>query len=1769
MKSKFKSIYTIFGWLFLTFLLLSFNDDPPNDVAGAPPADGNTCANCHGGGSFDGGVSISGLPATIEPNTSYTITVTVSNPDGNAAKAGFQLVALDEDDDNAGNMSNASSGMGFDSSGDRIFAEHRGGQFFNASNQASWNFTWTAPASISGSSISMYAVGNITNSNGSTGGDNVVTSSVSGSFTSIEPLAASISSSTNVSCNGGNDGAATVSVTGGTEPYNYSWSGGAGNTATVTGLFAASYTVTVTDADNNSITADVTITEPTALSVSIVSLLHIDCGNMFGAVRVVASGGTPDYSYSWSNGVNNDFINGLSEGNYTVTATDSNNCMETFTVTIVDNSVFPTADPGGPRLVNCNMTEIVLDGTNSSTGPNFSYLWEAASGGNIVIGETSLTPTVNSAGIYILTVTNNSNGCTDQEQVTVTENFDTPTAIIQTPGELDCNAIMTLDGSASFGNNQISYLWTASNGGLIVSTANQSTVNISSAGTYTLSVRDNTSGCTDEVSVEVTNATAPTATISGENVINCYTPILTLDGTGSSEGANIEYLWTTDNGNITSGATALIAEVDMPGDYVFTVTDTETNCSTSETISISSNFDTPTADAGPDLNLDCTSTFIELDGNNSPSGSGISYNWTTADGNILAGANTLTPSVNEPGTYTIMVIDDESGCAGTDDMIVGLDMEPPVTDAGPDQVIGCTGSEVNLDGTGSETGDGLVIGWSSPDGNIVSGETTLTPLVDEAGTYILSIFNTNNGCAGSDEMEVIFSDGFDVNLTAQTNISCHSETNGSATVEVVGGIAPYTYEWSSGGIDATETGLAAGTHIVTVTDDVGCTNNLSVEITEPDTLLANAAAMDETSAGAEDGRVMVTPTGGTTPYDILWSNGATSAFVNNLPTGTYTVTVTDANNCESIETVVVNAAGCSLNIVSVQGTAVSCNGGLNGEATAIANGGTMPFSYNWSSGGMEQTETNLSAGTYSVTVTDNNGCTTTAEVTIDEPDILNLALDSIAHISCNGGMDGVARVMASGGTSPYQYTWLTTGSNDDTETGLAAGMHTISVMDANGCDETIEIEITEPDAISLTTSSTNETAPDATDGTATVMATGGTAPYVYVWDDSANQTTETATGLPSGTYTVSVTDANGCLASIEVAVGLSTADLVITSSTQDVACAGEATGSASVAVEGGLPPYSYEWSNDATEASVDGLTAGVYGVTVTDADNNSTSTTVTINEPEPLSADIEVTHETTANGANGTATITPTGGTPIYSIEWDDGATTGELDNLAPGEYGVTITDANDCVYSFNFTINSFDCGSISAAISTTDATCPDGEDGSASVSVMNGVAPFSYLWSNDAITAEITGLGTGTYSVTVTDNNGCETIATADIAADDLIPPVAVGRDIVRFLNEDGTFTINTDMIDDGSSDNCAIASLDLSITEFDCSNIGENTVQFSVTDASGNVSATTVTVTILDDDAPQITCPASLVVDGTCSAVVEYDQPVAMDNCEVVSLALMEGLESGANFPNGTTTMLFGAVDSSGNTATCSFEISVAGDGPDVEVEVEEPSCEGFNDGSILVTAIGGTPPYTFQFSVPNPNQVEAGQYGVTVSDAAGCTTTLNVVVDEPEAIIITIDEVTEAMDGESNGAIAVSIMGGVMDYTYEWMNSNGEIVSNEEDPFGLPPGDYVLSVSDQNDCTVVSDTITVDNITNINEVATIKKMELFPNPASEILNLNIELHQVEEVQLELFDFTGRSILQTAHEKISLKNYDFDVSDWATGVYWVKILVNQEVLVKKVVID
>ncbi len=436
-------------------------------------------------------------------------------------------------------------------------------------------------------------------------------------------------------------------------------------------------------------------------------------------------------------------------------------------------------------------------------------------------------------------------------------------------------------------------------------------------------------------------------------------------------------------------------------------------------------------------------------------------------------------------------------------------------------------------------------------------------------------------------------------------------------------------------------------------------------------------------------------------------------------------------------------------------TACACSG----SATVTASGAVGPYTYTWSPIGINtDTIGSLCLGNYSVSVGSANGCLVTDTVSITSSIVLTTVITT-TDVTCNGNADGLANVTVSGSAGPFTYTWTAIGGNNAASTNLPAGNYTLSVAQGS-CTTIATTIINEPPVLTATISSTDITCFGLINGTATVSANGGTGAYTYSWSPSGG-TNATATNLSQGNYTVTVTDANGCTVN---AFGFISEPAIIslTITSTSVTCNGLSNGTASVSATGGAGAYTYTWSptggntNNAT-----GLPQGNYFITVNDANGCVATASVIVNQPTPITVTVTTTNAG-CNTNNGTATANTGGGTGALTYSWiPSGGNTNTAVGLAPGNYSVTITDANNCSVTSNTTITQ--PPSFTIMFTSVSVTCNGGSDGSLTANIVGGTAPFNYQWLPTGGTNATTGniLTAGTYSVNVTDAGACSATTT------------------------------------------------------------------------------------------------------------------------------------------------------------------------------------------------------------------------------------------------------------------------------------------------------------------------------------------------------------------------------------------------------------------------
>ena len=1046
-----------------------------------------------------------------------------------------------------------------------------------------------------------------------------------------------------------------------------------------------------------------------------------------GSATATASGGTAPYTYLWSTGGSGNSIAGVGSGSYSVIATDATGKTGTASTTINNPS---------PVSVGVTFANICTSGSVTATGSGgtapYTYNW----GGGI----TGAAPNLAKGG-YNLTVTD-TKGCAVTKFVFVPGALGVNLKV----GELQCfgDCDAAIDALPINGTAPFTYLWNTGS-------TTQSIVGIPS-GTYSVTITD-ANGCTASATGTVINPPQIniTTTINSPSCGGGANGSATANATGGK--APYTYLWS--NGQTTATATGLNV-----GTYTVTVTDAN-NCRKEASVNVISSASFTVVVVKTDAT--CASTNGSATATVTGSSGTLTYKWST-------GATTQTINNIGAGTYSVTVTDG-SGCSASASATVNAAGALAITVSKTDAACGIANGTATATVTAGTAP--FTYKWSN-------NATTATITLLGAGTYLVTVTDAN-GCTAIGSATVIQTTSFDINIDSR-NVSCAGGNNGQATAMVMGGSAPYTYNWSNGVTTALNVNLAAGTYRVTVTDASGCTSVKSVTITQPSSITATASSTSTSCGTNNSGTATVVASGGTAPYTYLWNNGGTTASISGLAAGSYTVTVTDANFCTATATTAVGGSG-SLT-VSATGVQSAC-GTNNGSATATVTGGVAPFTYAWSNGGNTATISNLGVGTYTVTVTDKNGCSGSTSVTSTAASPFALIITA-NNASCFGNTNGNATALVEGGTAPYSYAW-SNGVNSAAITNLAAGTYTVTASDSRGCRVIQSVTITQPARLVATATGGNTSCGATNNGSASVSASGGTAPYTYLWSNGA--TTANISNLTVGTYTVTVTDSKGCTATSTATVGTSV-NLTVTISSIRAAC-GTNNGSATANVSGGTAPFTYAWSNGGNTATVSNLGVGIYTVTVTDKNNCTGTSSVTITDAPPFALIITANNISCFGNTNGNATAFVEGGTAPYSYAWSNGANTAAITNLAAGTYTVTATDSRGCRIIQSVVI--IQPARITLTLSSTPASC--GTGGTATATVSGGTPPFTYAWSNSATTASISNVVAGSYSVTVTDLKGCQANGLVTVGSNtspNLSCSVSIIKQISAINVNDGEIKVN-----------------------------------------------------------------------------------------------------------------------------------------------------------------------------------------------------------------------------------------------------------------------------------------------------------------------------------------------------------------------------------------
>ena len=513
--------------------------------------------------------------------------------------------------------------------------------------------------------------------------------------------------------------------------------------------------------------------------------------------------------------------------------------------------------------------------------------------------------------------------------------------------------------------------------------------------------------------------------------------------------------------------------------------------------------------------------------------------------------------------------------------------------------------------------------------------------------------------------------------------------------------------------------------------------------------------------GGNNGAIDITVSGPNAPFIFLWSNNETTEDITNLSAGSYALTIFDALG-DSLNLSFVISEPLPITISS-NITSVACFGGSNGAITLNVSGGTGSYSYQWSNGESISTLTNLTAGVYTVTITDSLNCVTSDVFNVSQPTEIIISA-SITDLTCNNGLDGAIDATVSGGAGPYSYSWSSSVFSEDLSF-ISAGAYTLIVTDVNGCTTASSFIVNEPSPISIASVVNSINCFGDATGAIDITSAGGTGTLSYLWNNGS--TTEDLSGVVAGLYALTITDSNGCLKDTSIEI-IQNPEIIISGFVSDVSCNGQADGSIQSSAIGGSGVYTFTWDNTIVSQNLSGLQANNYTLVVKDNLGCEVQQTFTVNEPSIISISSNVTDATCFGLSNGEIALSSSGGVGNYNYQWNNSSVDSLLQNVIAGNYSVVVTDDNGCTASELFTINQPDSLILSGVV--TDVLCNGFSDGSINLSVSGGTAPYVYLWSNGSTSEDVNSVLAGTYTVTITDNNNCSASANFTIVQPGLI---------------------------------------------------------------------------------------------------------------------------------------------------------------------------------------------------------------------------------------------------------------------------------------------------------------------------------------------------------------------------------------------------------------
>ncbi len=1258
----------------------------------------------------------------------------------------------------------------------------------------------------------------------------------------------------------------------------------------------------------------------------------------------------------------------------------------------------------------------------------------------------------------------------------------------------------------------------------------------------------------------------------------------------------------------------------------------------------------------------CFSDFQFLNGSDIGNGvAPLTYNWNAGStGTIQQIFSNGTPNATDIYSLTIT---GGNGCSHTTSFPVTTIQSIENVSITKSDVTACNGTDGSFDFAITGGTAPFTITWNGQ--QMVSNNPVFSVGNLTQGAYAFDIIDSSNsGCEVSTPLEIINGPGAVVSTPNITGVSCANEADGCISIEVSG--TNPTIIWSNGSANDTICNLATGYYSVTVFDG-NCTTEVdSIFVPQPFELTAFSTITNINCAGDTNGEIEIGVSGGTMPYSFIWEDNSTLPTRNNLTAGFYSVTVTDANLCETtLNNIEISQPDSLIFVENI--TQPSCFNSSNGSISLTAAGGVPPYQIAWSNGAQSFNNNFLQDGNYIFTITDANNCFIIDSSQIIEPQEITVnAFQNNA--TCNGVEDGSINLVVNGGTTPYFIEW-SHGPTGNQVNNLGQGYYFALITDANFCSFiTDSIFIDAPELLNFDAQITPSYCDGVDDGSIKIIINDGLN-YDFAWAFDPMETDSCLTDLPAGDYQLTITGPDMC--QVDTVITVPTTDRVfVNTQALSSSCVGSQSGSVMLNISGENPLFSVDWSNGASmmaneQASINNLLPDVYFATITDNLGCilQTDSLVISENPAIEIATLNLTNNHCFDGEIGSIEVHLSGGSTVYNTNWSNGETqTTTNENLPAGSYQLTVTDDNGCVkVSDLYEITEPDSFQILSNLIDANECVSDLQD-SLCITVSGATAPYDYLWNTGETNTCIIDQPTGEYSITVTDANACEGVLEGLKIPDPI-------EDLNLFFEKDSLF------LDCPDSEGRFVID------------IGGGSSPYQFIWSHGTMDTVSIDSLVIDNLDSGI-CNVTVTDDRGCVTVSDSIHVFRPDSIDILITEIEEvGCKGGRNgeihiqVTGGTPIYsfewfnelgtLWGTEQSLIDTVAAGFYTVEIRDENNcfatfTDIEVIEPDsilnifpllsrdtiCYGENNGFIDITPSGGYPPYTFEWSNPlTPQNVmttqdifnlSAGSYALTMTDAGDCEFQLQpyFITESTQPITMNSSHITDVnCFGNQNGEIEVAFSGGWQPLEYNWIptgdfnDSTGVHLVNLEggsynlfvtDAFGcffedltfevdepeklvtLPNfsspnwadmqadieltstggtapyqylwedgntdsfretidyGTYFVTITDANNCEEIIEFL-LDGTTGIDHIEAVNTLEIFPNPTTGELFLEIDLTETVNLSVEIFDLFGKRVLSRQNQQQTSETIPLNLSHLPNGTYFIQLYINQQFIPTK----